>query len=158
MLYTRKGCNACHSIDGSPGIAPTFKGLYGSTVRLADDSTATADFAYIRESILDPGARIVAGYPNQMPLIPMRSEEVLFFGAYLATLSDHPPEANLRDAPDPATVAHQAYVATWLPGSYAGPHGPADPPPSSLLLTATAALAALFFVGGFALATGRRRA
>jgi cytochrome c oxidase subunit 2 len=62
------GCIACHSIDGTKIVGPTWKGLYGHEVPLADGTTATADDAYLRESIVDPNARVVQGFaPNLMP-------------------------------------------------------------------------------------------
>ncbi len=61
-LFTEMGCNACHTLDGTPGAGPTMKGLYGSQVRLVDGRTVTADEAYLRESILDPDAKVVEGF------------------------------------------------------------------------------------------------
>lgn len=61
-LYDSLGCKACHSTDSSAGIGPTWQGLYGSQVSLADGTTVTADDAYIKASILQPGAQTVAGY------------------------------------------------------------------------------------------------
>jgi cytochrome c oxidase subunit 2 len=54
-------------LDGTPKVGPTWKGLYGSQVTLADGSTVTADDAYITESIRNPGAKIVQGFQNIMP-------------------------------------------------------------------------------------------
>ncbi len=61
------GCLSCHSLDGSKLVGPTWLGLFGSEVRLADGRTVIADEAYIIESIRNPGAAIVEGYPNVMP-------------------------------------------------------------------------------------------
>ncbi|HHB90924.1 MAG TPA: cytochrome c oxidase subunit II [Anaerolineae bacterium] len=61
------GCLACHSIDGSPSVGPTWKGLYGSERELANGATVVADEDYLRESILDPRAKTVAGFPDIMP-------------------------------------------------------------------------------------------
>lgn len=76
-LYAQKGCAACHSVDGSPSVGPTWKGLYLSKVRLSDGSVVKADEAYLRESILQPSARTVRGFtpglmetvikPNSLP-------------------------------------------------------------------------------------------
>jgi len=67
-LYTQLGCKTCHSLDGSKGIGPTWKGLFGSKVSLADDTTVTADQAYLAESIKVPSAKTVAGFSaNAMP-------------------------------------------------------------------------------------------
>jgi mono/diheme cytochrome c family protein len=62
QLYMSDGCSGCHSLDGSAGAGPTFKGLAGSTVTLTDGSTATADDAYLARAITDPDAQISKGY------------------------------------------------------------------------------------------------
>ncbi len=61
------GCLSCHSVDGSSLVGPSWLGLYGSERQLEDGSTVVADEAYVRHSILDPQAQVVAGYPNVMP-------------------------------------------------------------------------------------------
>jgi len=66
-LFTAKACFTCHSTDGSPKIGPSFKGVFGHEVKLADGSTVMADENYIRESILQPNAKIVAGFVPSMP-------------------------------------------------------------------------------------------
>jgi protein SCO1 len=63
-LYRRFGCAGCHDV---PAIAPSLAGLAGRTVMLADGRTTTATPEYLRESILDPGAKVVATYPPSMP-------------------------------------------------------------------------------------------
>lgn len=60
-------CLACHSVDGSQMVGPTWQGLYLHEVTLEDGSTVVADEAYLRESIVDPMAKIVEGYPPSMP-------------------------------------------------------------------------------------------
>ncbi|HEY5973691.1 MAG TPA: cytochrome c oxidase subunit II [Geobacteraceae bacterium] len=72
-LAREKGCLACHTLDGKPGVGPTFKGLYGSqvTVRQAGRLvTVTADEAYLRESVKMPGAMVVEGFKPLMPSYP----------------------------------------------------------------------------------------
>jgi mono/diheme cytochrome c family protein len=61
-LYTALGCQGCHTLDGTKATGPTFKGLFGSKVKLANGETVTADEAYLLESILDPDKQIVQGY------------------------------------------------------------------------------------------------
>jgi len=86
-IISQNGCTACHSLDGSPGIAPTWFGLYGEEVELADGTTVTADGEYYEESILDPQAKIVAGYETViMPQFTFSEEEVEDIIAYLRTL------------------------------------------------------------------------
>jgi len=63
-LYRQLGCAGCHDV---PAIAPDLAGLAGRTVMLADGRTTTASPEYLRESILDPGTKVVATYPPSMP-------------------------------------------------------------------------------------------
>ncbi len=57
-------CSGCHTSNGKPSSGPTFKGLAGSTVNLADGSTVVADDAYLLRAIVDPEADVVRGYPK----------------------------------------------------------------------------------------------
>ncbi len=66
-LYTQQGCDTCHTLDGTPKIGPTWKGLFGKNESFADGSSHTADENYIRESILDPSAKVVKGFAPSMP-------------------------------------------------------------------------------------------
>jgi cytochrome c oxidase subunit II len=62
------GCVACHSLDGSPGVGPSWLGIYMAERPLADGTTVIGDEEYLRLSILEPDADIVAGYqPGIMP-------------------------------------------------------------------------------------------
>jgi len=61
-LYTSLACSSCHSVDGSPGVGPTFKALFGSKVKLTNGKTVKASDNYLLESIEDPDAEIVEGY------------------------------------------------------------------------------------------------
>jgi cytochrome c oxidase subunit 2 len=65
-LFNRKGCNSCHSLDGSRLIGPSFKGLWGRESEFEDGTKAQVDAEYIRESILMPNEKVVKGYPARM--------------------------------------------------------------------------------------------
>jgi cytochrome c oxidase subunit II len=65
-LYHRRGCSQCHSIDGIAGTGPSLRGIYGKPVRLSDGRDVLVDDNYVRESILDPQAKIVAGFQPVM--------------------------------------------------------------------------------------------
>jgi cytochrome c oxidase subunit 2 len=55
-------------VDGKVVVGPTWKGLYGADVTLADGTTVKADEAYLVESIVKPNAKIVKGFaPSIMP-------------------------------------------------------------------------------------------
>lgn len=88
QLVQLQGCVTCHSDDGSDMIGPTFKGLWDKEEKLADGTTVTVDENYIRESILDPAAKIVEGYNNVMTPYEGRisDEEITNIIEYLKTL------------------------------------------------------------------------
>ena len=90
LAYRLKGCNACHSVDGSRGTGPTWLGAYGKTEQFTDGSSTTVDDNYIRESILYPARKIVAGYSNQMPSYQgqLTEEELAGIIEYMKTLSN----------------------------------------------------------------------
>src|SRR5574341_1133074 len=82
-LVAANGCAACHSINGTQGIGPTWLGVFGSQVHLSDGSTVTADDAYLKESIKSPQAKIVAGFENQlMPTYGFTDEQIADIVAY----------------------------------------------------------------------------
>ena len=86
-LTAQNACTACHTLDGSAGLGPTWKGLYGSQVELADGTIVTADDAFLAESILEPQATIVSGYEAVlMPAYEFTDEQIADILAYLQTL------------------------------------------------------------------------
>ena len=82
-LAQSKGCVACHSVDGSAGVGPTWKGLFGKTETLADGSTAKADEAYLKGEIREPQARLVKGFPPVMPKLDLSDDEVAALVDYI---------------------------------------------------------------------------
>jgi cytochrome c oxidase subunit 2 len=68
-VYELRGCKQCHSTDGSVGTGPSFQGIYGETHHFTDGSSEVVDDNYIRESILDPQAKIREGFQGVMPRI-----------------------------------------------------------------------------------------
>lgn len=88
-LAQANACGSCHSTDGSRIIGPTWKNLYGHKVQLKDGSTVTADEAYIRESITDPSAKVVKGFPPSMvPYDHLSESEINSLIAYIKSLSN----------------------------------------------------------------------
>lgn len=67
QLVQQNACLTCHSLDGSQKTGPTWQGVWERTEPLKDGSSVTVDENYLRESILNPGAKIVEGYNNVMP-------------------------------------------------------------------------------------------
>jgi len=85
-LLEAKDCLTCHSIDGSEGIGPTLKGMYGRKTKLSNGSTVTADDIYIRESIVKPDAAIVDGFDDVMPKPELTEQETNAIVEYLENL------------------------------------------------------------------------
>jgi cytochrome c oxidase subunit 2 len=81
-------CFSCHTTDGSRSVGPTWQGLYGSEVTLESGETVTADEEYLHESIVNPGAKVVQGYPAVMPSFEgsLSEEQIANIIAYIRTL------------------------------------------------------------------------
>jgi cytochrome c oxidase subunit 2 len=86
-MFQRLGCQACHLKEGS-GRAPTLVGIYGKQVELGTGQRLIADDGYIRESILNPQAKLVAGYPPIMPTFKglVSEEQIQQLLAYIKSL------------------------------------------------------------------------
>ena len=83
-LYASSGCSGCHSLDGSSGVGPTFKGLAGGQVTLAGGQTLTADDAYLAESMQTPDAQLVKGYSaGAMPDLGLSDADVAALVAFI---------------------------------------------------------------------------
>ncbi len=88
QLYASKACIGCHTLNGSPGAGPTFKGLFGKT-ETTDKGQVKVDENYLRESILNANAQIVNGYAKgQMPQFAgtLSDEEVLSLIEFIKTI------------------------------------------------------------------------
>jgi cytochrome c oxidase subunit 2 len=88
MLYEKKGCNACHTLDGSPRVGPSWKATFGTDVPLTDGTTVKMDENYIRESILYPQAKSRPGFPPSMPSFEgqLKEKELEGLIAYIKSL------------------------------------------------------------------------
>ncbi len=79
LLYETRGCITCHSLDGSRGQGPSWKGIFGADHKMSDGRTMKVDENYVRTSILQPQAMIVQGYEGIMPTYQglLRDREIL---------------------------------------------------------------------------------
>jgi cytochrome c oxidase subunit 2 len=86
-LFQDLACSTCH-LENGQGRAPSLKGAYGSAVTLANGQTVTIDDAYVRESILNPQAKVVAGFQPIMPTFQglVTEEQLLQLIAYVKSL------------------------------------------------------------------------
>jgi cytochrome c oxidase subunit 2 len=73
-LFTQRGCATCHHSQPG-GLGPALTGLFGSNVQLADGGSVIADEGYLRESIVNPRAKLVAGYQAVMPTFQGQLDE-----------------------------------------------------------------------------------
>ncbi|HEY7098120.1 MAG TPA: cytochrome c oxidase subunit II [Terriglobales bacterium] len=86
-LFQQLGCTTCHRSDVQ-GRGPNLVGVFGKTVALEDGRTVTADEDYIRESILNPGAKVASGFKPIMPTFQsiVSEEQVNQLVAYIKSL------------------------------------------------------------------------
>ena len=110
-LFTALACISCHGDPSERGAgprAPSLRGVYGSTVKLNDGQSVTADDGYLRESVLDPGAKIVAGYDNIMPTFQgvVSEDQLLQLLAYIKSIGSQPAQDTPGEA-GPAAPAGQ---------------------------------------------------
>lgn len=89
LLYSTLGCKACHSLDGSKLVGPSFKDVYGNTFDTVAGVPVMVDDAYVRESILDPNVSVIAGFEPVMTPYQGRinDKEIEAITAWLKTLS-----------------------------------------------------------------------
>jgi mono/diheme cytochrome c family protein len=87
-LYKAKGCNACHSLDGTRLVGPSWKGIYGKTEK-TDKGDVVVDDAYLKESMQQPNAKITGGdppYPPVMPPLPLTDDDIANLIAFIKTV------------------------------------------------------------------------
>jgi cytochrome c oxidase subunit 2 len=86
-LFVSLACNTCHAVENR-GRGPTLAGVYGKEDRLDNGTTVVADDVYIRESILNPRAKTVIGYPAIMPTFQgqVSEEQILQLVAYIKSI------------------------------------------------------------------------
>jgi cytochrome c oxidase subunit 2 len=111
-LFNDLACSTCH-LDTGQGRGPSLKDIVGTTVELADGTTALIDEAYLRESILTSQAKIVKGFQPLMPTFQgLISEENLV--ALIEHVKSMSPKANTSSGPAaaPASAAAEPGAAT----------------------------------------------
>jgi len=96
-IFQSLACNSCHKTDQS-GRGPALEGVFGKQQALQGGQTITADENYLRESIMNPRAKIVAGYDPVMPTFQglVSEEQLLQLIAYIKSLT--PPKGS-SDSP-----------------------------------------------------------
>ena len=108
QLFQQLGCATCHRAD-TQGRGPNLVGLFGKPVLLDDGRTVMADENYIRESILNPGTKIVSGFKPIMPTFQgqVSEENLMALVAYVKSLAQTQPQGGANDvssAPNTSNV------------------------------------------------------
>ena len=92
QLYQTLGCASCHGASGEGGRGPTLAGAFGRMTPLENGESVRADEAYIRESILNPQAKLVAGFGPIMPTFQgqISEDQLVQLIAYIKSLQVNP--------------------------------------------------------------------
>ncbi len=88
IQYEQKGCATCHSLDGAKSKGPSWKGIWGKMEKLQGGKTVLVDEAYVRESMLQPQAKVVEGFEPVMPTFQglLRENEIRGLVAFIKSL------------------------------------------------------------------------
>ena len=102
-LSKTKGCMACHQVGDADGSGPSWKNIWGEARPAAGGKSAiepTVGFNYIRQSILEPGAYVKAGWPNNMPQYQgqLNERELLALAMYIKSLTESAREEALEQS------------------------------------------------------------
>jgi cytochrome c oxidase subunit II len=108
-IFAELGCSTCHRTD-TQGRGPNLQGVFGKPVQLEDGRTVTADENYVRECILDPGAKRVKGFQPIMPTFQglVSEEQVNALVAYIKSIS--------AAKPGDATGSNKTSASAAAPG------------------------------------------
>ncbi|MEM9290910.1 MAG: cytochrome c oxidase subunit II [Acidobacteriota bacterium] len=128
QLFENLACATCHRFDSGPR-GPALRDLEGSEVRLADGSKIKRSDTYLREAILNPGAKIVAGFDALMPPYQgqLSEEQLLTLIQYIKTIDQSSPQGVVADSvetdeasPEEVTAEAEAVTASGGPAAATG--------------------------------------
>jgi len=107
-MFQQLGCSTCHRFDVQ-GRGPNLKGVYGKPVQLQDGRNVLADDNYVRESILNPTAKIVSGFQPIMPSFQgqVSEEQLNALVAYVKSLSQAPAGVAATPTNNPGPAAEK---------------------------------------------------
>jgi cytochrome c oxidase subunit II len=117
QLYQSLGCVSCHGTNGEGGRGPALAGLFGRQVFLTNGQTIKVDESYIRESIENPQAKLVAGFGPIMPTFQgqVTPEQIIQLIAFIKSLQVTSPTSSTSPAPASTPTTGVPTVATPAP-------------------------------------------
>jgi cytochrome c oxidase subunit 2 len=117
QLYQSLGCVTCHGANGEGGRGPALVSLFGRKIDLTNGQSLTADEAYVRESIENPQAKIVAGFGPIMPTFQgqVTPEQLIQLMSFIKSLQ-------VTGAPAAATAPSPKSVTSPAPAPSAAPN------------------------------------
>ena len=116
QMFESLGCASCHGANAEGGRGPALLGVYGNNVVLNNGQSVKADEAYVRESVLNPQAKIVTGFGPIMPSFQgqLSEEQLLQLVAYVKSLSTPKTETQTAKPPPPSAKPSAAPTITPL--------------------------------------------
>jgi cytochrome c oxidase subunit 2 len=118
QLFQSLGCVSCHGANGEGGRGPALVGLFGRQVQLNTGQTVKADEAYLRESIINPQAKLVAGFGPIMPTFQgqVSEDQLVQLLAFIKSLQIANPQAS-TPVPSPGVTTASPAKATPAPNT-----------------------------------------
>jgi cytochrome c oxidase subunit II len=106
QIYETLGCASCHGLAGEGGRGPALADLFGKQVSLENGRTIKADEGYIRESIVNPQAKLVAGFGPIMPTFQgqVTEDQLIQIMAFIKSLQIQTPQPVRTSSPAPAAA------------------------------------------------------
>jgi len=107
QLYQTLGCASCHGANGEGGRGPTLEGIFGNVQQLEGGGSVRVDEAYIRESITNPQAKLVAGFGPIMPTFQgqVSEDQLVQLIAYIKSLHATGQTPTTAASPAPTTAS-----------------------------------------------------
>ena len=113
QLYEQRGCKGCHSLDGTKMNGPSYQDTYGTQRELASGEKVDFDENYVRESILNPKAKIAAGYAPVMPSFKgqLSDDDIYCLIEFIKSKSKNTPKESAPDETEGAAEEEPAEAA-----------------------------------------------
>lgn len=127
-LYKSQGCVSCHTTNGDRLVGPSFKHIWGESVKVLDKATnqnieRVVDENYVRQSVLEPSSQIVDGYPDGMTRFQLNDDQIYNLTEFIRSLGEHyvAPDPDAEGAVAPASSTEVPAVDGAVPAAAPAP-------------------------------------